>query len=167
MADKTGEEIIRILREQFGWEVGGPSYISVPKPKREYVERTLNWVEHLRRFLLETYIIKDSFGIDHNARLDFLEKLARERPEINNWLDANSKLKGNRLQEAIFSMSEIMEGLKKNYGTLHGTLQTIFTPQVYEPAHPVTYNKIDLDAKIAAARNVDRAGYVFLDTLSK
>jgi len=38
---KSDTDFIRILKEELGWEVEGPSYTEVPDPRREYVARSM------------------------------------------------------------------------------------------------------------------------------
>ncbi len=173
---RTDEEYIRLLDERFGWRVEGPSYVSAPQPKQEYVwwnSVVKSSVEQLERFLLRTYVIIDGFGIDHSARLQALEQLAQDDSSLHDWVYTHSKLRGNNILGSIVLMTTIEALVGRKFSGIGKELKKIIDDEeLLGPVRqsgnvPIRYNSMDLNEKLAYAARLDKAVYEFLQVLSK
>src|SRR3972149_6269841 len=145
----SDEEMIRLCSERYGWVFEGPFYKEVPEPKPAYVATKTNEAGRLKDYLLSTYIIKDHFDRDHDARREF----RRQNPQIGSWLDRKSKLRGNILLVALFSMDTIKDPLRRSFPDVYEHLDAIFPGDLAQGS--AVYNEMEFEKKVAYARYVD------------
>lgn len=161
-AQLSDEEMVRYLQEIYGWEITGPFYTQVPEPLQKYIENNGESSRLIRNHLLDTYVIRDHFDMDHSKRREFM--MDKENRQVTGWISKHSKLKGNRLFGVITSMSSIIDRNKKKHPNIYRSLEEIFTAELYRPLE--AYNKMTFNDKLAYARKLDSAAYKFLEVLS-
>ena len=160
---RTDEEYLRILREEYGWEVEGPSYTEVPEPNPENIKGYESTVNCLKHYLLSTYIIKDQFGKDHDARRDIRAEIYNKEKELHDWLDKHSKLRATILSGVVLAVQRIIGHLKRANHPLYRDVSKIIFPEIA----PYSYHTLDDDQKIALSKEMDKAAYQMLEVLSK
>ena len=167
LENRTDEEIMNFLREEYGWTFTRPSYETVPEVKSEYVRHREDEVGQITQFLIGTYIINDTFGKDHLARREFKKLLGKSDPKISTWVANHSKLRGNKLLQVTEGMYSISNGtkFKRNHSEKRNELLTIFTPEVSEPLR--RYNDMEFDEKVTYVKSLDDIVYCFLEALSR
>ena len=174
LEQKTDAEFIRVLREEFGWKVEGPTYTAVPEPKPRYFkfneQEYFKFNEHiqsLKAFLLETYIIEDHFGEDHRIRRKFWMELRKDKVDLSAWIEKHSRLRGTKLLDAVIAMGTVQEKIRKYDSELYEKLTQIFTPHVHVPTGDYIDNKFSLKEKVEVANRVYEASYRFLRAISE
>jgi len=163
LEQRTDEEYIRILREEYGWEVEGPSLTEVPEPKPENIKGYESTVNNLKHYVLNTYIIKDQFGKDHDARRDFRVELYRKEKDIHDWLDEHSKLRAARIGGVVLAMQRLIGHFKRTNNPLYDDVSKIILPEIA----PYSYHTLDDNQKIALSKEMDKAAYQMLEFLSR
>ena len=173
LEERTDEEIMRILKEEYHFEFQDPLHSEAPTPKTEYVgesPRIVDCVNRIRSYLLDMYIINDSFGIYHSARRVFTDRFEREHHTT--FLHRRSKLRGNNNLTVLWCAEMIGDVVKRRSPETYETLSGIFPPErgifseeIYSGMR--RYNKMTFDEKVNFAGEMDRAAYRFLEALSE
>ena len=170
LEERTDEEIKRILEQERGFEFQGPLQSEVPIPKVEYVGEGNEDVDRIRSYLLDMYIIKDSFGSDHDARRDFTTRFGREYK--TSFFSRISKLKVNNNLSVLTCAKTIGNTVKRRVPHRYEQLKDIFplnngifSDEIYSGID--RYNEMNFDEKVAFVKKLDSAAYKFLEALSK
>ena len=158
------EQFIQLLTEQYGWQIERPWFTSVPQPAEKYVGRCIEEVRSIRDVLLETNVIKDTFGTDHTARRALLKKLEQEHPLVARWLSKHSKLRGRKVIETLWNMDQLLISKKQSDVPLFIILTEIFTSSVSNPSS--RYNEMEVEEKVEYARTIEDAAYRFLAAMT-
>ncbi len=161
---KTDQEYIAFLRERYGWEIQEPWFTFVPEPKERFVGSHAEEVGSIKDVLLNTYILKDSFGKDHTNRREFRRKLEQEQPALAKWLSGHDKLRGRKVIGTLYNMDMLLSPLKQKDTSLWALLTEIFTSEVGRPSG--RYHEMEFDEKIEYARVVEDAAYRFLAAMT-
>ena len=167
MTPKLDTEYLAFFRE-LGWEIEGPAYTTIPMVRVEYTMDNEELLERLGNFLLSKYIIKDHYDKDHTSRRAFRRELYHTFPDAVEWLNTHNKLRRNNIAGANSYMFLIKRSSAiQQHQTLALELDTIWKSSELERAAEVAYNNLELPAKIAYVKVLDKVVYQFLEALSK
>lgn len=162
---QTDAEYIGFLTSEYGWEIEGPSYTAVPQPHQKYIGRNQREFNLIKHYLTGTYIIKDQFESNHNARHDFLEKIRATAPTVRDWIQPRSKLKKDRIStDIIMPMDAIVYDLEDTFPELSQRLRK-YTSYLYDSI--LGYDTMPSDEKVRFVHRVDDVAYRFLEELVK
>lgn len=156
---------------KYEWIIEGPFYAEVPETRQTYLqllESGQGQLHTIKKYLLETLIIKDHFGNYHSARREFRKAL---EPSAQEWLDEHSKLRTNRLGPIVSAM-DFLIGLFKDIDTdLYRDLQELFKPWYNSESAGALffglYVELPFQEKAKIARQIDDVAYRFLERLSR
>lgn len=162
---RTDAEYIDFLTQEYGWQIQGPSYTTLPPPQERYIGRNQRELDLMAHYLTGTYIIRDQFDKDHTARRLFLEELKSVKPDIKEWIEAHSKLKKNRISTDVLLPSfTLVEDVESAFPELYLRLQNC-TAGLYKGIRG--YDAMSFDEKVAFVREVDDVAYRFLEQFVK
>ena len=162
---KTDEDNIAFLRNMYRWEIEKPWFTSVPEPEEKYIRGHEDDARSVQQVLLTTYIIKDEFGTDHDARRAARKKLEQEHPIVAKWVSDHSKLRGRKVIGTLYNMDMLMMPLKQKDTALWSLLTEIFTTEIGSPSS--RFHEMEFDEKVEYARTVEDAAYRFLAAMTE
>ncbi len=152
------QQMVKLCQDKYEWEIRKPTCTEVPELQDKYVFTggIRRDFDRLRNYLLDTYVVRDSFGIDHSARRIFKNSMDGddEKGKIMSWLAEHSKLRGNNIFVCIASMGFIQEDLKtKDLFKMPTDWLKDFSQLEVDGAD---YNKMSFENKIKFVNRLDK-----------
>jgi hypothetical protein len=169
--NSSDEELKRILEEEHGFVFQNPLHTEAPEPRIEYIgQQSREGVDVIRNYLLDMYIIRDTFENDHSARRNFFKEF--EARYGTSFFKRRSKLKGNN-NLAVLVRADIIgsnvrrrnDGVYKNLRDVLQSNRTMFSDEICSDMNQ--YNEMSFEERVDFVRRLDSAAYMFLETLSR
>ncbi len=163
----TNEEAILKLEQDYGWEVTGPSYSSVPNVKKEYVEEIgVDKIDYLLTLLTDTYFIKDSFDKDHlKGRRPFRRKLQKEDEPLYRWIEKKSRLRTAKFTAVLYTLENVIDEYGPCSDEIKNKIGEVNLTKMYELVKE--YLDQGFEEKVKITQEFDKILYGVLERLSK
>lgn len=165
IAQNPSIEQLKHILENCWWWFEKWKYDQLPAVKSEYLERS--WIDIARLIdqVLHTWIIRDIFDSDHNARRNFYQQNEFWK-KLSPFKRQYSKLSGNNLLICIYSIDDLLRYIKRKFSEKYKECLELQEKFAQLWAELWTYNWMTFEEKSIFAKKIDDAIFNFFEILS-